>query len=109
MNNKVYAFFGEDSNARMLNSIEVLGVRVNEHGSIYWVSKAGWKTLRLGHLTSRNEPLIAPLKEGRIVVYGGRDSDQFTLYDGIIIDAKNNTVLCYFQNPEMPLYSLCSG
>ena len=93
----------------LLNSIEVLGVRVNGSGGVSWVSKAGWKLIDLKDFTPREYPLVAPLKNNRLLVYGGLDKDRNPLYDGIIIDLKTKTVIHKFKQPEMPLYSVCSG
>ena len=35
--------------------------------------------------------------------------DSHVLNDGIIIDVHRNTVIDYFQSPEMPIYSVSSG
>ena len=81
---------------------------VNSSGSVSWVSETGWKTLQPRHLSKRRKPLVAPTKKG-LLVYGGEDDQANVLCDGIIINIITNTVTQYFRQPEMPLYSFCSG
>ena len=90
VNNLVYAVCGA-RNGRYLNSIEVLGVRVNSSGGVSWLSKT-WRTIDLKDFTRRSLPLVAPLKNNCLLVYGGQDKDYNLLYDGVIIDLKTKTV-----------------
>ena len=108
VNNQVYAVCGLDKDNKPLNSIEVLGVRVNSSGGVSWVSQA-CKTFDLEDFTPRTLPLVAPLQNNRLLVYGGKDQDGNVLYDGLIIDLKTKAVTHRFKQPQMPLYSVCSG
>ena len=42
------------------------------------------------------------------MVYGGRKGDE-VLYDGIVIDISKKSVISYFRQPEMPLFSVIPG
>ena len=72
-------------------------MRVNGSGGVSWVSKAGWKLIDLKDFTPRALPLVAPLKNNRLLVYGGLDKDHNVLYDGVIIDTTRKTVINYFR------------
>ena len=81
-------------------------MRVNSSGGVSWLSKT-WRTIDLKDFTPRKHPLVAPLKNNRLLVYGGKAGG--VLYDGIVIDLKTKTVTHRFKQPEMPLYSVSSG
>ena len=66
-------------------------------------------TIDLKEFTPRKLPLVAPLKKNRLLVYGGIDEDGNVLHGGIIIDLRSRTETYRFEQPEMPLYSVCSG
>ena len=107
VNNQVYAVCGVDKDRNRLNSIEVLGVRINSSGWVNWVSQK-WSTLDVKDFTPREKPLVAPLSNRCLLVYGGR-SDQGLLHDGVVIDLARKSVTSHFIQPDIPLLSVCSG
>ena len=81
---------------RYFNSIEVLEVRVNGSGWVSWVSKAGWLTVDLKDFKPRQKPLVAPLQNGHLLVYGGVDFSE-DLFDGIFFDVETKAVTHEFD------------
>ena len=105
-NHKVYLVAGIDDR-QVVKSIEVLGLRMKDDGSVIFVSKA-WDIFEPTHLTPRQQPLVAPLSAGRLLVYGGLDRESNVLCDGIIINATKG-VHNSFEQKDSPFSSLCCG
>ena len=73
-----------------LKSIEVVKLRLKNDGSVSSVSRA-WDIFEPKDLIGRFYPLLAELKNNKLLIYGGKHASN-VIFDGIIIDTRRKSL-----------------
>lgn len=88
---KLYVVGGENTAGQLIDSIEFIQLLTGNKNEIYSFVSKYWSIVRIDGLGPRRNPLVSPLLENKLLIYGGNCGSN--LCDGVVFDTSRRSVV----------------